>query len=173
MALFSDSHRVEAGGATFGNIIYGGGATGVGTVNPALTSDAVIAARTMAQTQRDTAGKLVTVDADTLIVSAKDADLAFRIANSEFYPDNNRQINSLKGRLNVIVWNRLTPGSWFMGDPKRMKKTLRMGFAQKPMILPDAYYPGNTNCIYKLDYFNYIARGNARFLFGSKGTNLA
>jgi hypothetical protein len=173
LSLFSDSHRIEAGGATFGNIIYAGGATGSGVVNPALTSDSVIAGRIMAQTQRDTVGKLISMEADTLTVSAKDADLAFRIANSEFYPDNNRQTNSLKGRLNIVVWNRLTPGAWFIGDSKRMAKTLRMGFAQKPMLMPEVEIPSNYNWLYKLDYLNYIARNNPRFLFGSKGTNLA
>lgn len=127
----------------------------------------------MASIQRDSVGKLITCDANTLVVSAKDADLAYRIANSDFYPDNNRQVNSLKGRLEVVVWNRLTAGQWFIGDPKRMGKTLKMGFAQKPMLMPETEIPTNTNRLYKLDYFNYIARGNPRFLFGSKGTNLA
>lgn len=71
VAFFSDSHKVGATSvSTFGNIIYTGGITGTGTVNPALARDALIAARVMGDNFVDSNGVSSPLTFTKLIVSS-------------------------------------------------------------------------------------------------------
>lgn len=176
VALFSDSHKVTATGLTQGNIIWDGGATSVGTVNPALSRAALVAAKTMARKAKDSSGIMSEIMVNTLLVSADDEDLALRICKSQYIqgsPNNDVNPDQTVGGFNVVVRSRLTKGYWFTYDSEMVGETLFSGFAQKPTMEAPFQYPKNQDWLYTMDFYYYIQLGNASFIYGSKGTNAA
>lgn len=176
VSLFSDSHKTTATGITMGNIIWDGGATSVGTVNPALTRASLVSSRTMARKAKDSSGILSEINIDTLLVSADDEDLANRIVKSQYIQgSNNNDINpdSTVGGLKVLVRPRLTKGYWFVFESEMVGESLFAGFAQKPTMEAPFQYPKNQDWLYTMDFYYYIQLGAANYIFGSKGTNAA
>lgn len=175
LALFSAAHTVPTASATFSNII-----TLNGTVNAALSRDAIVAARSAAMVRKDANGLVRPVMLDTLVVPPALADLANRIVNSEYIQGSaNNDINPLKGSVQVKVWSRLqsasdgTDGSayWFMYDSSNISESLMAPFAEKPSLdAPEQVYE-NKNWEYSCDFFYAIGRGFPAFIYGSKGTN--
>lgn len=176
VALFSDSHKVTATGNTMGNIIWDGGATGVGTVNPALSRAALVSAKTMARKAKDSSGILSEIMVNTLLVSADDEDLAYRITKSQYMqgtPNNDINPDQTVGGFNVLVWSRLNKGYWFVYDSEMVGETLFSGFAQKPTMEAPFQYPKNQDWLYTLDFYYYIQLGAPNYILGSKWTNAA
>ena len=176
VSLFSDSHKVTASGNTMGNIIWDGGATSVGTVNPALSRAALVAAKAMARKAKDSSGILSEINVDTLLVSADDEDLAYRITRSKYIqgsPNNDVNPDETVGGFSVLVWARLTKGYWFVYEKAMVGETLYSGFAQKPQMEAPFQYPKNQDRLYTMDFYYYIQIGDAAYIYGSKGTNAA
>lgn len=86
VSIASDSHTVVTSGQAFGNIIYLGKGTGIGTPNPALTREAIVAGRAMGAKFEDTIGVKSSVDLDTLLVHTDDEDQAMRLVMSRLIP---------------------------------------------------------------------------------------
>jgi len=136
VAFFSDSHKVGSSSTyTFGNIIYDGGATGVGTVNPALSRAALISARVMGDNFVDSNGILSPLNFTKLVVSSKDYDLAVRLVKSEYIPASAgmNDVNTTLNDIEIVKRPRLTAGYWFLATDD-IGEAVKPAFAQKPEL---------------------------------------
>lgn len=174
LALFSASHSNNINSNTFSNII-----TDV-TVNPALSRSAIVAARKQGRTHKDPNGIKRPINLDTLIVSAKNEDLAERILYSaQISGSAENDINALKGKIKtLIVWEYLdersdgtdTSNYWFMADSMNVGESLQCLFAERPTLdAPDEVYT-NKNWDYSCDFYYAIGRGYPAYIFGSNAT---
>ncbi len=107
--LFADDHPLLGGG------------TGSNIVSGALSDTTLKTAATLMRSQVDEAGKLIQLQPDTLIVPPELEWLAYELVRSEYKPGTDlNDINVMKGRYKVIVWDFLTsPTAWFLADSKR------------------------------------------------------
>lgn len=120
------------------------------------------------------------VDLDLLLVSPANYDEALRICMSDKISgaaDND--INPLKGRVSVMEWSRLatrsdgtdTSAYWFMANKKKVGKSLKALFAERPSLdAPEQVY-SNKDWDYSLDYYYSIGRAFPAYIFGSTGAN--
>lgn len=108
--LFSDAHPLLNGTGTGSNIISG-----------ALSDTTLKEASTLMRQQVDEAGKLIQLNPDTLIVPPELEWLAYELVYSSNKPGTDfNDINSMKGRYKVVVWDFLTSDTaWFLLDSKR------------------------------------------------------
>lgn len=175
LALFSSVHSNDVNAATYNNQIQ----YPSGTADPALSREAVILTRTRGRRFRDPLSHVKPVNLDTLVVGPGNEDLALRIVNSDGVQGTaDRDSNPLRGRVNVVVWDRLdirsddtdTSAYWFMCDSKKVKNSLKALFAQRPtMEAPEQVYKSK-NWLYSVDHYYAIGRGIAQYVFGSRGT---
>lgn len=110
-ALCSDAHPVEGGGSdTVDNLVTG-----------ALTATTLKTAITTMRKTTDNAGKMVVLNPDTLVVPPALEFTALEITKSAYKPGTDyNDINSLAGRLKVVVYDYLTSDTaWFLIDSKR------------------------------------------------------
>lgn len=110
-------NHVKLGGGTVSNRL---------TNNPVLSETSIKEALRLAREQEDERGLLIQMYPDTLIVPPELEFIALEINNStlstipggagagEFARNN---VNSVKGRFKVVVWDYLTnPTAWFLAD---------------------------------------------------------
>ena len=177
VVLFSASHTNNLNSTTARNLIR----NSAGTANPALSRDAIIKARADALGFRDPNGVNRPIRLDTLIVSAANEDLAYRLVNSPNLPGGpDNDINRLGGLIrNIIVWPKLdqnfagtdTSAYWFLADSRNIKRTLKAPFAQRPMLHPSAQKEDSLNWIYPLDAYFALGIGWPFAIWGSTGVN--
>lgn len=177
VVLFSASHTNNINSDTFRNLIRNSS----GTANPALARDPIVKARSDARTYKDPNGVNRPVVLDTLIVSAENEDLAERLlfsTNLPGGPDND--INPIKGKVKTLIsWAKLdlrndgtdTSAYWFMADSRKVKKTLKSPFAQRPEMGPGENITESGNWQYPLDAYYTIGIGYPAYVFGSTGAN--
>lgn len=173
LALFSASHSNNINANVFSNIIT------YGTVNPILSREAVIAARVAGRTYKDPNGNSRPVNLDCLLVAPSKEDEAMRMIDSaQISGSFENDINPLKGKVKVMVWEKLeersdgtdTSNYFFMYDTKKVKETLRALFAERPSLdAPEQVYK-NKNWDYSMDFYYTIGRGFSAYLYGSNAT---
>lgn len=176
LALFSASHTngVSTSSRTYSNLINDGTNN-----NPALSRAAIVQTRANAMVYKDPEGLVKPIKLDTIIVPPSLEDAADRILNSTLLPGSmNNDINPLKGKFNLVVWERLetrsdatdTSAYWFMADSSKVGETLKAYFAERPSLdAPEQVYK-NKNWDYSLDYFYSWGLGFQPYIFGSTGT---
>lgn len=177
VVLFSASHTNNINSRTFRNLIR----NTAGTDNPGLSRDAIVKARADARTYRDPNNVNRPISLDTLIVSANKEDLAERLIFSGGVATTpNVDINPLKGKVNkIMVWSKLdtrsdgtdTSNYWFLADGRRVKKTLKAPFAQKPTMQQAEQVTETQNWLYPIDGYYALGLGHAAYIFGSTGAN--
>ena len=116
---------------------------------------------------------------NTLIVSAANEDLAERtVYSSGVQGTPNVDLNPLKSKIsNITVWSRLdtrsdgtdTSAYWFMADSRRVKKTLKSPFAQRPMMGGATQVHDSLNWEYPIDAYYTLFIGQPYNVFGSTG----
>lgn len=177
VVLFSASHTNNINSTTDRNLIR----NSAGTANPGLSRDAIVKARSDARTYTDPNGVTRPIMLDTLIVSAANEDLAERtIYSSGVAGTPNVDLNPLKAKVsNLVVWSKVdnrtggtdTSAYWFMADSKRVKKSLKAPFAQKPMMQEAEQVTETQNWLYPIDCYYTIGIGFPLFVWGSTGVN--
>jgi hypothetical protein len=177
LALFSASHTngVSTSSRQFSNLIKDGTNN-----NPALSRAAIVQTRANAMVYKDPEGLVRPVKLDTIIVPPSLEDAAERILNSaQMSGTGNNDINPLKGKFKLIVWERLetrsdatdTSAYWFMADSSKVGETLKAYFAERPSLdAPEQVYK-NKNWEYSVDYFYSWGTGFPGYIFGSTGVN--
>src|SRR3990167_8163841 len=137
VALFSASHSNNLNSTTFRNLIR----NAAGTANPILSRESLVQARIDALNHKDANGINRPVDLDLLIVSPNNEDEAMRILMSDKISGSaENDVNPLKGRVKPITWSRLatrsdgtdTSAYWFLASSKKVKKSLKALFAERP-----------------------------------------
>lgn len=177
VAFFSDSHKVGASSLyTFGNIIYDGGVTGSGTVNPVLSRAALVAARVMGDNFKDSNGVRSPLNFTKLVVSSKDYDLAVQLVKSEYVAGatnaGENGTNMTLNDLEVVKRPRLTGGYWFLMTDQA-SEAITPSFAQKPQLQAPVVIPKSLSRRSPCDVYYVIKRMDAAQVFGSKGTGSA
>src|SRR3989304_1467933 len=177
VVLFSASHTNNLNSTTYRNLIR----NAAGTANPALDRDPIVKARSDARTFKDPNGINRPTMLDTLIVSAANEDLAERLVYSQGVAGTpNVDINPIKGKIkNIIVCSKLdtrsdgtnTSAYWFMSDSRKVKKSLKDPFAQKPKMQAAEQVTETQNWLYPIDAYYVIGIGYVPFVWGSTGAN--
>ena len=177
LALFSASHSNPINSNVFRNLIR----YPVGTNNPALSREAVVQTIIDGLNHLDAVAHNRPTKLDTLIVSPTNWDLATRILESDKISGSaeNDTNMAVKGRVkNLIVWEKLTTRTggtdtsayWFMADGKKVGRSLKALFAERPTLdAPEVVYK-NKNWDYTIDYFYAIGRALPTFIWGSTGS---
>lgn len=175
VALFSASHSNNLNSDTFRNLIR----NSAGTANPVLSREAIIEARIDAANHKDANGVNRPLDLNRIIVSPALSDEAMRIVGSDKISGSaENDINPLKGKVDVLEWARLstrtggtdTSAYWYMCNSRKVSKSLRVLFAEKPSLdAPDEVYR-NKDWEYSLDYYYAIGRAFPNQIWGSQGT---
>jgi len=173
VALFSASHSSPINSNVFNNLIT------YGTVNPVLTREAIVANRALARVYKDPAGHTRSINLDTVLVAPSKEDELERIINStQISGSAENDINPLKGKINIKVWEKLetrsdgtdTSNYWFMYDSRKVGETLKAKFAERPTLdAPEQVY-ANKNWDYSTDYYYTLGRGWPMHLWGSNAT---
>lgn len=115
--LFSNAHPLVETKKADGTAIT---VKGNNLVTGALSDETLKQALLLGRKQVDEAGKLITMQFDTLVVPPALEWLAMELTKTTGKPGTDlNDINVLKGRLNVIVWDFLTSDdAWFIMDSK-------------------------------------------------------
>lgn len=176
LALFSTAHTNNLNATTYRNQIK----NSAGTENPALSRDAIVQARVDGRVHTDPNGLTRPINLNTLIVAPSNEDLASRILFSDAMSGTaNNDTNPLKGKMNLMVWERLETDSagsdkseyWYMADKSRVGESLKAIFAERPELdAPDQVYK-NKNWDYSVDFFYTLGRGYQPYIWGSQGDN--
>ena len=178
LALFSASHTNGTTSTTFGNIITDGTNT-----NPVLggNRDAVLNTRAAGLKYTDPNGVTRPIKFDTILVGPTLEDAAMRLINSDLIPGsaNNDTNQVLKGRYNVVVWDKLdatfqstdTSAYRYMYDSKKIDNTLKVFFSQEPRLSPPQEFDPNRNWNYLFDFLYSRGFSWAPYIRGSKGDN--
>lgn len=174
LALFTASHTNPINSNTYRNLIRYGGAN-----NPVLSREAIVKARADARVYKDPTGHNRPIKLDLLIVSPSMEDEAMRIIDSaNISGSGENDVNPLKGKVKVMVWEKLetrtdgtdTSAYWFMADSRRVKKTLKALFRERPSLdAPEQVYK-NKNWDYSLDFYYALGRGFAAYVWGSNAS---
>lgn len=176
LALFSASHSNNLNANVYSNLLV----TAAGVADPILTRGAIVESRARALKFQDPNGLIRPITLDTLMVTAKNEDLANRIIFSDgVQGTNNVDTNPLRGWIKkIVVWPRLdvsgqgtdTDDYWFMVDSRKSKESLKMFFAERPSLdAPEQVY-SNKNWDYSIDFFYTLGIGHAPYVRGSRGT---
>lgn len=175
LALASDVHSVVEWGQTFGNIIYLGKATGVGTPNPVLGREGIIAGRAQGAKFEDSIGVKSDVDLNTLLVHTDDEDQAMRLVYSKLIPGSDfNDTNKSLGITDVVSWNRLTPGAWQLFNSADITDMFQMNYAEMPnLITPETVSANGDTIVYKLRAYYALMNKYPKSMFFSKGTDAA
>ena len=105
-SLFAEDHPLINSSSTCSNIIYG-----------TLTDTNLKNAMTLMRQQKDEAGIVISASAKRLIVSPDNEFVAKAIVNSILQSGtNNNDVNTVPN-LEIVVWDFLTGGAWFLQDP--------------------------------------------------------
>jgi len=176
VALFSASHSNNLNSTVFRNLVR----NAAGTANPALSREVLVQARIDAANHKDANGVNRPVDLDLLIVSPANEDEGMRILQSDKISGSaENDVNPLKGRMKLMVWPRLTTRSdgtdtsayFFLANSKKVKKSLKSLFAERPSLdAPEQVY-ANKDWEYSLDYYYAIGRAFPAYIWGSTGAN--
>lgn len=176
LALASAVHSNNVNATTFSNLIRNSAAT----TNVALARDAIVTTRSAALRWTDPNGLTRPVKLDTVLVGPANEDLAERLILSSNLPGSqNNDINPLKGRFKIHMWERLdlrsdatnTQAYWYMYDSAKIKNTLRARFGERPTLdAPDEIY-ANKNWEWSLDFFYAWGFFQPQFLYTSTGAN--
>lgn len=173
LAVFSASHSNNINSNVFSNIIT------YGTVNPVLSREAVVAARAKGRVYKDPVGKSRPINLNVLLVAPSKEDEAYRMINSSQISGSfENDINPLKGKVEIVVWEKLetrsdgtdTSAYWFMYDSKRVGDSLKVIFREKPTLdAPEQVYK-TKNWDWSIDYYYTLGRGYPAYIFGSNAT---
>ena len=179
VVFFSASHTNNQNSNTARNLIR----STAGTANVALSRDGIVSVRKDGKQHKDPNSINRPINADTLIVSATNEDLAERTVYSNgVVATPNVDTNPLKAKIkNIIVWSRLdtrgdatdTSAYWFMADSRNVKSTLKSPFAQKPMMGEATQVHDSLNWEYPLDAYFTLFIGQPYNVWGSTGANAA
>ena len=180
-ALFSASHTNGTTSTSYNNIITDGT-----NVNPGLEGnrDALITTRTTGLKYVDPQGVKRRIDFDTILVPADLEDAAMRLVNSAYIPGsaNNDTNEYLKGKFTIKVWDKLNAtgnagtdrtGYRYMYDSKRIERTLKTFFSQKPKLSEPKQFDPNYNNHFLFDFLYSYGFSRAPYIMGSKGTDAA
>lgn len=175
VALFSASHSNNVNSTVYRNLIR----SAAGTANVVLSREAIVNARVDAFNHKDANGINRPVNLDTLIVSPKNYDEAMRVVNSsQISGSGENDINPLKGSVNVIQWSRLTTRTdgtdtssyWFMADSKKIGRSLKALFRERPSLDPPEQVYESKNWEYSIDYYYALGRAFPAYIWGSNAT---
>jgi len=176
LALFSASHSNNLNSTTFSNII----SDSAGTVNPALSRDAIVTARKTAMVYQDPNSIVRPIRLDTLLVTPTNEDLAERIVlSNQMSGTGNNDTNPLRGKVTIKVWERLESTGqgasrsnyWFMYDSSKVKDSLKALFAERPSLdAPEQVYV-NKNWDYSVDFYYALGLGFPAYIRASQGDN--
>lgn len=177
LALFSAVHTNNINANTFRNILR----FPVGTNNPPLSREAVVQGVIDGMNYTDPLTINRPVKLDTILVAPTNWDAAMRIVHSDQISGSaeNDTNMTLKGRLNVKVWEKLTTRTggtdtsafWYMYDSRKVGETLKALFAERPSLDPPEQVYRNKNWEYSIDYYYALGRGFMSYLWGSNGTS--
>lgn len=175
--LFKTAHTNGATSRQYNNIIYD--AT---NYSPALSRTAIVSTIAQGNKFRDAVNVNRRIKFDTLLVGPTLEDLAHRIVSGDYINNSaNWDPNSyVKNRIKEVkMWSRLdatgqgtdTSAYWFMYDGKKVKKSLKCKFSERPSLdAPEMVYD-NKNWDYSLDYFYATGQGFQAYIRGSQGDN--
>lgn len=185
--LFSANHTVKpVNGYSFSNLITNGV-----TIDPVFSRQAIIDTRIRASTFRDPNGVMRGIDLDTLIIPPQLQDQAEQIlyslnyprltgtgANADNFAPNNINKTTPLGNLKIVTWNRLynpavnySNTMWFLANSTLMKETMKVLFAQRPVLnAPEKVYE-NESWLYSMDAYFTDGYGFPAYIYGSKGLN--
>lgn len=176
LALFSANHTTPINGNTFRNLIRYNGAN-----NPVLSREAIVQARVDARNYQDPTGHNRPINLDTLVIAPGKEDEVMRIVEStQISGSNENDVNPLKGKLKVVVWEKLTTRTggtdtsnyWFMFDSRKVKETLKAKFAERPSLdAPEQVYK-NKNWDYSIDFYYALGRGFPAYVWGSNASGV-
>lgn len=174
VVLFSASHTNNINSRTYRNLIR----NSAGSANPALDRAAVVKARSDAKIYRDPNNANRRINLDRLIVPATAEDAAERtIYSGGVTGTPNVDKNPLNGRVQVMVWSRLDVDGqgtdksayWFMADSKKVGRSLKAPFAQRPMMGESDTINESLNWNYPVDAYYTLGIGYPVFIWGSTG----
>jgi len=175
VALFSASQSNNLNSDVFSNLIR----NPAGTANPGVTRESVIQARVDAANHKDANGVNRPVLLDSIVCSPAKYDEIMRIINSDgLSGEFTRDYNPIKGLVKVEQWSRLsakndgtdTSAYWFMFDSRKVARSLKCLFAERPGLLAPEQVLENNNWIWKLNYYYTLFRAFPAYVFGSQGT---
>ncbi len=105
-ALFSEDHPLINSSSTCSNVLHA-----------ALSDESLKNAMTLMRQQKDEAGIVIQASAKRLIVAPEQEFVAKAIVNSILQSGTNyNDVNTIPN-LEVVVWDFLTGGAWFIQDP--------------------------------------------------------
>jgi len=175
--LFKTAHTNGATSRTFNNIVYD-----KTNYSPALSRTAIVETIAQGNKFRDANNVNRRIKFDTLLVGPSLEDLAHRIVSGDYINNSaNWDPNSyVKNRIKEVkMWSRLdatgqgtdTSAYWFIYDSKKVKKSLKCKFSERPSLdAPEEVYE-NKNWDYSLDYFYATGQGYQAYIRGSQGDN--
>jgi len=170
--LFSTDHTRVDGGTSRSN---------ASSTSIPLTHDNLRAAITQMRTQRDSRGKIASINPRILLVPPAlehDALVITKSANRSGTTDNDINVNSMReytgGELKVVVWEYLTSTTaWFLIDPNTNMITYKWG--DKPQVgeLDDTTGKQEDVIYFKGHFMAATGWGDPLGAFGSPGTGAA
>jgi len=176
VALASASHSNNINLTVFSNLIRNAAAT----TNVALARDPIVTTRAAALKWTDPNGLTRPIKLNTVLVGPSNEDLAERLILSSNLPGSqNNDINPLKGRFAIQMWERLdlrsdatsTTAYWYMYDSSKIKETFKAKFAERPSLdAPEQVY-ANKNWDWTLDFFYAWGFFAPQYLYCSTGVN--
>ena len=181
-ALFDDGHTNGTTSATYNNIITDGT-----NVNPSLewNRDALTATKATGLKYADPNGVKRRIMFDTLLIPADLEDAAHRLCRSQYIPgSSNNDTNKVVIEMvkNIKVWDKLDAtgnastdrsGYRYMYDSKKIKRTLRCFFSQRPDLSDPKQFDPNHNNNFLFDFLYSYGFSRNPYIMGSKGTNAA
>ena len=176
VCLFSASHSNPATANVFSNLINDGT-----TNNPVFSREAIANQIARGKKFKNIHGKIKPVIFDTLIIPPELEDEAIRYTETiqlpgTNYNDTNKYVTQTIKR--IIVWERLavrsdgtdTSAYWFMCNSRKVGKSLKCKFAERPSLdAPDEVY-SNKNWEWSIDFFYALGIGYPQYICGSNGS---
>lgn len=175
VALFSASHSNNLNSSLFRNLIRDAD----GNANPVLTRESVVKARVDAMNHKDANSVNRPVKLDLLIVSPALEDEAMRIVSSDKVSGSaENDVNPLKNMVRVLSWPRLatrtggtdTSAYWFMADSRKVARSLKSLFAERPSLDAPEQVFANKDWEYSVDYYYAIGRAFPAYIWGSNAS---
>jgi len=177
VCLFNASHTNPASSNVFSNLINDGDNN-----NPTFSREAIANQIARGKKFKNVHGKSKAVIFDTIIIPPELEDAAIRYTETIQLPgtpnnDTNKYVTQTIKQ--IIVWERLSTRSdgtdtsayWFMASSRKVGKSLKCKFAERPTLdAPDEVY-SNKNWEWSIDFFYTRGIGYPQYICGSNGGN--
>jgi len=171
LALFTAAHTNGTTASTFSNLCTDGISN-----NPVLSRAAIVATRNLARNYKDPQGVSRAVYLNKLLVSPDLEDQAIRIVGSDYINGSaNNDINPLKGRIEVMAWEKLTTAGdgadtadkWYFFEDEKVKRTLKGYFSVMPQLAAPQEFDPNKNWNYLFHFLYSRGFSRAPYIYGS------